>query len=90
MHETHYLKLAHSFKFNFKMKRPFQMVSHGIIASLLMMIDHIFNFQVNYTFIDGVILGMKSQSIAHYKVDANIYIGIWALKWRCTQHKFCE
>ena len=40
-------------------------------------------------FIDGFTLIMKSQSIAYYSMEVNIYIGLWTLKVKCAQYGIC-
>jgi hypothetical protein len=37
-------------------------------------------------FIDGFTSKRKSQSIAYYSMEVNIYIGFWTLKMKCTQY----
>jgi hypothetical protein len=32
---------------------------------------------------------MKSQLIAYYLMEVNIYIGFWTLKMKCTQYGIC-
>ena len=37
-------------------------------------------------FIVGFTLKRKSQSIAYYSLEVNIYIGFWTLKMKCIQY----